>query len=130
MEYEKGEKINDEEVLLRRVYRKDRRYIDKKTGRPTSRAFAPRPKDEGKLSVDIKRLTSYEKAIYDAKRFILFSVNAELPHKIGLECIYDPKNEEEDGFDNPAHSLILGFEEEDEALPGVLARKSVSVITF
>ena len=44
----KGDSVSIEETLLRRVYRKDKRYRDPKTGKPSSRAFAPRPKDEGK----------------------------------------------------------------------------------
>lgn len=123
MNYNKGDKLEDSETLLRRVYRKDKRYIDPKTGRPSSRAFSPRPKDEGKLSVDIERLTTYEKAISDPTKFMLFSFFAELPHQLGLECIYDPKIDAENNFENLAHSLVIGFEEEDESIPGILSRK-------
>ncbi|MCU0355882.1 MAG: hypothetical protein MUD08_19470, partial [Cytophagales bacterium] len=67
---DKGDRISPDENLWRRVYRTDKRYIDP-SGRPTSRAFAPRPKDEGKLSVDMARLTTVEKAIADAEKFKL-----------------------------------------------------------
>ena len=120
MKYKKGDKIKDDETLLRRVYRSDKRYIDKNTGRPTSRAFAPRPKDEGKLSVDIERLTSYEKAILDSKKFVLFSIISKTPHNLGLECIYDPLIGEKS---NIAHTLIVGFKNDDESIPGILSRK-------
>ena len=120
----KGEKLSDEELLLRRVYRKDKRYINQLTGRPSSRAFAPRPKDEGKLSVDIERLTTKEKCIIDPGKFVLFQVKASVPHNAGLKCIYDPLKYEEDGVDNPAHALITGFDLEDESVPGILARQA------
>jgi len=40
----KGDLVSVNETLWRRVYIGDKRYIDKRTGRPTSRAFAPGPK--------------------------------------------------------------------------------------
>ncbi len=116
----KGDKLDLGETLLRRVYRSDKRYIDRKTGRPTSRSFVPRPKDDGKLSVDIERLTTYEKAIDDSERFVLFSFFSDLAYKLGLNCIYDPvKNI------NIAHAIITGFPNEDESISGILARSSV-----
>jgi hypothetical protein len=48
----KGDLLDNHETLWRRVYRADKKHIDKHTGRPTSRAFAPCPKDNGKLSVE------------------------------------------------------------------------------
>ncbi len=118
----KGDQVDSQETLLRRVYRSDKRYIDKKTGRPTSRAFAPRPKDNGKLSVDIERLTTYKKAIIDSNRFVLFAFLAEIAYQLGLNCIYEPIN----GF-NPAHALITGFPDDDESIPGILARQAYRV---
>jgi hypothetical protein len=118
----KGDRLDDNEYLLRRVYRSDKRYIDKKTGRPTSRAFVPRPKDEGKLSVDIERLTTYEKAVMDSKRFVLFGFLAQLAYSLGLNCIYDPIDKE-----NIAHALVTGFPVDDESIPGILARKAQRV---
>jgi len=114
----KGDLVSVNETLLRRVYKGDKRYIDKKTGRPTSRAFAPRPKDEGKLSVDIKSLTSFLEAIADERKFILFSVLAKIVYDLNLQCTYDPED------NNPAHALITGFDPEDESIPGILARVS------
>lgn len=118
----KGDSLDSKENLLRRVYRTDRRYIDKKTGRPTSRAFAPRPKDNGKLSVDIERLTTYEKAAIDINKFMLFAFLAETAYNLGLKCIYDPINDK-----NIAHALITGFPANDESIPGILARQSKRV---
>ena len=118
----KGDSLNGNENLLRRVYRSDRRYIDRKTGRPTSRAFAPRPKDNGKLSVDIERLTTYEKAVMDLKRFVLFGFLAELAYSLGLSCIYDPIDKE-----NIAHALVTRFPVDDESIPGIIARRAQKV---
>lgn len=114
----KGDLVSDSETLLRRVYRKDRHYIDRRTGLPTSRAFAPRPKDNGKLSVEIKSMTSFQEAIVNAEKFRLFNVLAKLVYELGLSCIYDPID------NNIAHALITGFDPEDESVPGILARSS------
>ncbi|MGF1639165.1 MAG: hypothetical protein ACFCUU_18960 [Cyclobacteriaceae bacterium] len=119
----KGDKVNEKEQLLRRVYRIDKKYRDPKTGKPSSRAFAPRPKkDDGKLSVDIERLTTIEKAVIDPLRFVLYRISASFIFKIGLNCIYDPILEE--NFENIAHAVVIGFDEEDESLSGILARKA------
>lgn len=114
----KGDLVSVEESLLRRVYRSDKRYIDKRTGRPTSRAFAPRPQDEAKLSVDIKSLTNYFEAIGDQQRFLLFSILSKLVYDLNLQCVFDPED------DNLAHALITGFDPDDESVPGILARAS------
>jgi len=121
MQMIKGDKVGKGEVLLRRVYRTDKRYIDKRTGRPTSRAFAPRPKDEGRLSVDIARLTTTDEAIYDKKKFCLFSIISDLVIELMLSCVYDPIE------NNISHSVIVGFDEEDESVPGILARSSIQI---
>lgn len=118
MSLNKGDQVGKDEYLLRRIYRSDKRYIDKKTGRPTSRAFVPRPKDEGKLSVDLERLTTLEKAVNDPYKYILFRLISNLIFQLGLNCIYDPVEY------NNAHAIIIGFDKEDESVPGILARKS------
>jgi hypothetical protein len=123
---DKGDRISPDENLWRRVYRTDKRYIDP-SGRPTSRAFAPRPKDEGKLSVDMARLTTVEKAIADAEKFKLYSIPSKLVFDLGLDCLYDPLTVQSDGVDNPAHCLVTGFEPDDERVPGILARQAVPV---
>lgn len=121
----KGDRVSIHEILLRRVYRKDKRYRDPKTGALSSRAFAPRPKDEGRLSVDIERLCTLETAIGDSVKFILYRFSAFLVFQLGLDCIYDPIIK--DGYENLAHALIVGFDEDDESIPGILARKSVVI---
>lgn len=119
----KGDLIDEKEHLWRRVFKTDKRYIDKRTGRPTSRAFAPRPKDEGKLSVNIENLTTYEASIEDPERFVIFSFMAELAYSLGLKCIYDPIEKV-----NIAHALVTGFPLGDESIPGILARNAIKVI--
>jgi hypothetical protein len=114
----KGDLVSVNETLLRKVYIGDKRYIDKKTGRPTSRAFAPRPQDEAKLSVDIKSLTNYFEAIGDQHSFLLFSILSKLVYDLNLQCVFDPED------DNLAHALISGFDPDDESVPGILARAS------
>lgn len=114
----KGDTVPEKETLLRRVYRHDKNYIDRRTGRPTSRAFAPRPKDNGKLSVAIKSMTSFQEAIVNAEKYRLFNILAKLVYELGLTCIYDPID------NNIAHALITGFDPEDESVPGILARSS------
>lgn len=126
---ERGDLITEpQEVFYRRVFRKDKRYIDKKTGRFTSRAFTPRPKDEGKLSVDLKRLTTVEKSLsYQPDRFVLGTLFNKDVLYLQLKSIYDPTNIEDDGFDNIAHCVIQGIPEDDESIAGILARKSKKV---
>lgn len=118
----KGDSVDASALLLRRTFRTDRKYIDLKTGRPTSRAFAPRPKDNGRLSVNIKELTTYAASIQDIQKFKLFEIFASLVYECKLKCMFDPLD------DNPAHALITGFDSEDESLPGSLARNSREVI--
>jgi len=98
------EPILDTDSLLRRVIFTDPNYV-----RPdhtvSSFAFTPR-KIEGALerglSVDIERLTTYERSIVDRSRFRLYSLATSSIRGIGLDCEHDPLP------DNAAHALILG----------------------
>lgn len=120
-----GDSISVDETLLRRVYRKDKRYRDPKTGRPSSRAFAPRPRDEGKLSVDIESMSSFENTIIDPIKFILYRISVALINELDLDCIYDPIVNQD--FENLAHALVVGFDEEDESVPAIIARKAEQI---
>ncbi|HMQ46317.1 MAG TPA: hypothetical protein PKA00_01615 [Saprospiraceae bacterium] len=82
-------------------------------------------KDDGKLSVDIASKTTPEISIIDSKKISLWGFKAKVPFDIGLRCIYDPI--QENGYANLAHAIIVGFQEEDEALPGILARAAIKV---
>lgn len=121
----KGESVSVDDTLLRRVYREDKRYRDPRTGRPSSRAFSPRPKDEGKLSVNIESMTSFESAIIDPIKFILYRISVTLVNELGLDCIYDPLVNGD--FENLAHALVIGFDEEDESVPAILSRKAQQI---
>lgn len=54
------------------------------------------------MSVDIERLTEYEKAIQDVSRFRLYYIEAAFTEDLGLENEHDPLE------DNYAHALIKG----------------------
>lgn len=92
--------INDNDRLLRRVIFTDPNYV-KPDGSISSFAFTLR-RDENGLSVDIERLTSYERAIQDRTKYRLYALKAEIPRNLGLECIHDPVE------GNDAHALIKG----------------------
>ena len=92
--------IKNEDRLLRRAFYKDPSYVrDDMT--VTSFAFKLRKGEEG-LSVDIERLTTYEKSITDAERFRLFAITANDVRSVGADCIHKPVE------DNYAHAEILG----------------------
>lgn len=92
--------IQDDDRLLRRAFFKDPQYV-REDMTVTSFAFKPRKMDTG-LSVDIERLTTYEKSIQDARRFRLFGVDVLSVKSLGLNCIYCPLE------DNRAHAEIRG----------------------
>jgi len=94
------ENIYDDDSLLRRVPFMDPNYI-RDDGTLTSFAFSLKHGEKG-ISVNIERLTTYEKSILDVKRFRLYFVQAKVPITMGLECIRDPVS------DNYAHALIKG----------------------
>lgn len=81
--------VPDREDLYRSIYRTPwHKYVDP-DGRPTSRNFKLRPKDEGKLSVDVASLTTPELAVRDLSKFALASLaNADIT-AIGLSTFYD-----------------------------------------
>ena len=98
------EAILDSDDLLRRIIFTDPNYI-----RPdftvTSLAFKPRRIEgaqERGLSVDISRLTTYEKSIVDRFKYRLYSLKVSYVRQIGLDCEHNPI----DG--NEAHALIIG----------------------
>ena len=92
--------IKNEDRLLRRAFYKDPSYVrDDMT--VTSFAFKLR-KGEAGLSVDIERLTTYEKSIDDVERFRLFAITANDVRSVGADCFHKPVE------DNYAHAEILG----------------------
>ena len=112
-------KVSREEWLYRRYYLPVNKYTNP-DGSATSRVFKLREKDNGKLSVDVKAMTTYEKSVGDPDRFFLFEIWNTDVEEIGLITEHAPLP---DGS-NDAHSVILGMTMEDEILPGELAKKS------
>lgn len=124
----KSGKVPLEEWLYRRGYNSPVHKFMNPDGTATSRIFKLRPKDEGKLSVDVKSLTTPEVAIGSPATYFLFELSAKNIESIGLETWYDPLTQAEHGIENPAHAFINGMEEEDEILPVQLASFSRRVI--
>lgn len=92
--------IHESDRLLRRIQFLDPNFI-KPDGTPSSASFSLR-KGENGLSVDLERLTTYEKSISDKFRFRLFSIEASETKSLGLENRHNPQPE------NYAHTLIIG----------------------
>lgn len=93
--------VLDDDDLLRRVPFADPSYVrDDLT--LSSFAFKPKRNDANGLSVDLSKLTTYEKSIFDRSRFRLYSIKAGSVRQIDLNCKHDPKE------DNLAHTLIVG----------------------
>lgn len=100
------------------LYRRGRIKWVNPNGTATSRVFKLRPLDSGKLSTDLKRLTTSELAIKNKEEFNLFEITVEDIWALSLDTVHDSLPE------NIAHSYIWGMNEEDDIAPGLLARKS------
>lgn len=95
--------ILDQDNLLRRIPTYIPSYI-KPDGTISSMAFAKK-RDEDGISVDLERLSSYEKATLDDRRYRLLRINAGVIHNNindGLNVVHDPQP------NNKAHCLITG----------------------
>ena len=93
--------ICDEDNVLRRIPTHLPNYI-KPDGSISSLAFSLRKNGDG-LSVDLERLSSFQKATLGKSNFRLLRVNVgDIRNKIndGLDVIHNPME------DNVAHSLI------------------------
>jgi predicted TPR repeat methyltransferase len=116
--------VKTKEWLYRRGYCTPvHRYMNP-DGSATSRVFKLRPKDEAKLSVDVKSLTTPKIAISDSSKYFLFEIYNEIVENLGLKTFHYPLP---DGT-NDAHAIIVGMLYEDDIIPGLLARKSKRVI--
>ena len=124
MAYKKGDAIEDSEELWRSYYSNPiQRAFDPNCTMAHSRVFKLRPKDEGRLSVDVSRLTTYGDSIGDPSEYLLFGISAGDVHGIdGLKTHYSPL------IDNLAHTDILGIPEgAEDVVPGLLARRAYPV---
>jgi len=89
--------------LLRRIPSHIPNYI-KPDGSITSLAFHKK-RDEDGVSVDLERLSNFQKATLGDRRFRLLRINAGIIRNNindGLETVHDPI------IGNDAHSLIIG----------------------
>lgn len=115
-----NEKINEDDDL----YRRGRIKWLNPDGTATSRVFKLRQgKDEGKLSTDLKRLTTPEISVVNKEEYNLFEISVVEVHNLNLSVIYDRLET------NIAHCYIFGMDEDDDILPGLSARKSKRVFT-
>ncbi|WP_338870294.1 hypothetical protein WBJ53_22375 [Spirosoma sp. SC4-14] len=94
-----------------------------------ARNFKLRPKDEGKLSVDVASLTTPQQSVRDLSKFALASLANKDVLAIGLATFHDPCTVEHHGFDNPAHAYIWGMDEDDDIKPALLAQKAIVILT-
>jgi hypothetical protein len=95
--------ILDSDFVLRRIPTHIPNYI-KPDGSITSRAYQKR-RDEDGISVDLERMSSYEKATLGDRRFRLLKVNVGVVRNTindGLDVEHNPIPE------NQAHCLITG----------------------
>lgn len=119
--------VDSSDWLFRRSWAKpDKNYLNP-DGTATSRVFKLREKDNGELSVDVKSLTTPERAIGDPAQFMLFELRVQTVVEIGLVVLHDPETQEEHGRQNSAHAVIIGMSMDDEISPGALARNSQRV---
>lgn len=116
--------VDRQEWLYRRGYATPEKKYMNPDGSATSRVFKLREKDNGELSVDVKSMTTPEKAIGDPTKFMLFEISNAAVLGAGLFTYHAPLSEQKQGIDNPAHAVIIGMSLDDDILPGILARKS------
>lgn len=98
-----AEIIFDSDFVLRRIPTYLPNYI-KPDGTISSRAYQKRRDEEG-VSVDLERLSSYERATLGDKKFRLLKINVRIIRKDindGLDVIHNPQP------GNDAHCLITG----------------------
>lgn len=124
----KDAKVSLEEWVYRRGYNTPARKFLNPDGTATSRVFKLRSADAGKLSVDVKSLTTANAAISALDRYFLFEISVKNIASLDLETYYDPLTLAEHGAENPAHAYISGLDEEDDILPIQLASFSRRVI--
>ena len=116
-------KVIAQEWLYRRGFSTPEKKYMNPDGTATSRVFKLRAKDNGELSVEVKSMTTTEKAVGDPAKYFLFELANEDVEKLDLHSYHDPLT---DGS-NDAHAVIIGMTIDDEITPGLLARKSKRV---
>lgn len=110
--------IKDEDRALQRTFFTDHRYV-KPDMTVTLFAFKLRSGEEG-LSVDIERLTTYEKNIVNEEKYRLFALQVRFIRTIGLDCVHGPIVHE-----NYAHAEIFGEQLKKRFVSRALAKNAV-----
>lgn len=111
--------IMDEDRVLRRVIFTDPNYI-REDMTVTSFAFKLRKGEKG-LSVDIEKLTTYEKSIVSIEKYRLFALKAKNIRSLGLHCNHIPI------AGNDAHAEISGENLNRPKIYSQLAKQAVYV---
>lgn len=120
---EERKRVAEEEWLYRSSWLPEKKYLNP-DGTAHSRVFKLREsKNETELSVDVKSMTTADKAVGDKSRFFLF----ELPNEAVLQ-ITDPQiityHDPLKNGENDAHAVIVGMTLEDDITPSLLAKAS------
>ncbi len=129
------EPVSEDEDLFRTGWPpKNRTSYLNPDGTPTSRTFALRNKDRGELSVDVVRYTTPERSVtkggaIEKGKFMLYQISVKDVLKLDLLVCHDPLILAIHGVDNPAHAFIWGIEDDDDIVPGLLARSARFVAT-
>lgn len=97
----KDENITEVDEVWRRIPNAPPDFFIKPNGVPSSSCFQLK-RDEDGLSVDLARLTNFQKSILDSRRFFLYGILTGGIRNMGLEVRHDPL------ANNYAHSLITG----------------------
>lgn len=122
----RGNKINSDELLYRRGFNSPEKKYLNPDGTATSRVFKLRPKDNEKLSVDLAKLTTPEKAVVDSSQYNLFEIKNTSDEEIGLYTVYDAIFTSEQN----SHCLIIGMTNDDETNPSYLAKNSKKIYPY
>lgn len=93
--------ILDDDYLLRRIPRNNPDYI-KEDGTICSYAFKPPGKNINEISVNIKRLTTYNDTVINKDDFCLAQIQASVVRNNNLTCVHKPEE------DNYSHASITG----------------------
>lgn len=108
--------LEDDDELLRRVLFLNPDFV-RPDGSLTSAAFKISKNEDG-LSVNVKRLTTYDAAVLDSQKYRLYAVTLSFVRSLELDCVPDPLP------DNPANALIKGEALKDKTKIRLLAAEA------
>ncbi len=108
------------------VYRRGRVSKVNINRNPTTRDFKPRSQDEGKLSVNLKSLSTAIISVVDINRFNLFELKITDINDIRNDQGVNLFVEEDPIEDNLSHALINRIEPEDDETPLKLAEIAIN----